>query len=112
MLEAFGAETRSVAVVKKTTVGVYVDGEYSPGSDAEESVQMIAIPITPAQLKNLPEGAYQAGDMRFYHKGEAMYSAGDVFTVGGVSYKVRDITDRSFEGNFTIYLAKRVYEDA
>lgn len=112
MLNSFAAQTRSVAVVKKTTVGVYVDGEYSPGSETAETAQMITIPITPAQLKNLPEGAYQAGDMRFYHKGEAVYSPGDVFSVGGVDYKVRDITDRSFEGNFTIYLAKRVYEDA
>lgn len=108
MLSAFDTEKRTVAIVKKTTVGAYVNGEWVEGSEASDSAEMIAIPITPAQLRHLPEGVYQAGDMRFYHTGEAVYGPGDVFTVSGVNYEVKDIADRSFEGNFTIYLAKRV----
>jgi hypothetical protein len=111
MLGSFGNEFRTVGVVKKTTAGVYIKGEWVPGDEAEESVEMITIPITPAQLKQLPEGAYQAGDMRFYHKGSAVYEPEDVFIVSNIKYQVRDITDRSFEGNFTIYLAKRIYEN-
>ena len=112
MLEAFQSDIRNVTVIKKTTVGVYVEGEYTPGAETTETAQMVVIPITPTQLKNLPEGAYQAGDMRFYHKGRSVYAAGDVFEVGGVRYMVRDVTDRSFEGNFSMYLAKRIYENA
>jgi len=112
MLEAFQTDMRAVTVVKKTTVGVYKDGEYTPGVETTETAQMVVIPITPAQLKNLPEGAYQAGDMRFYHRGKTVYASGDVFEVGGVRYMIRDVMDRSFEGNFSVYLAKRIYENA
>jgi hypothetical protein len=112
MIEAFQTDIRYVTVVKKNTVGVYVDGEYMPGAETMHTAQMIIIPITLTQLKNLPEGAYQAGDMRFYYKGRSVYAPGDIFEVDGVRYMVRDIIDRSFEGNFTMYLAKRIYENA
>jgi len=110
MLDTFAGEMRIISVVQ-ATAGAYVDGEWQESTDDPVDVRMIAIPITPAQLRNLPEGAYQAGDMRFYHRGAPAYQPGDRFIINGITYRVRDITDRSFEGNFTIYLAKRDYEN-
>jgi hypothetical protein len=71
---------------------------------------MIAIPITPAQLKHLPEGKYKAGDMRFYSKGSPVYKSDDVITSNGIQYQIGDIMDRSHEGNYTIYYGKRIVE--
>lgn len=110
MLDSFGGEFKPVTVTR-STVSVLTDGEWVPGAEeAPITVSMIPIPITPAQLKNLPEGKYTAGDMRFYVKGPAAYPDGTVFVYKGISYKVRDINDREDHGNFTIYYGKREVE--
>jgi hypothetical protein len=112
MLENFGEEFKPVEV-RRSEVGVLLNGEWMPGAEqAPETVSMIPIPITPAQLKNLPEGKYAAGDMRFYAKGPAVYKEGTVFEYKGVTYKLRDINDRDDHGSYTIYYAKREVEQS
>ncbi len=110
MIGNFPEFMRPVAIVKKTSVGVYVGGEWEEGSTEETSAQMVTIPVTPAQLRSLPEGRYQAGDMKFYHSGSPIFQAGDIFTLDDVKYEVKDITDRSFNGDFTLYMGKRIYD--
>ncbi len=110
MLEYFNIEKRPVTV-RQFSSGELVDGEWINGSALEpRTVFMIPIPITPAQLKNLPEGKYVAGDMRFYHHGSIPFPEGTIFEYKQASYVVRDITDRSDHGNFVIHLAKRLLE--
>ncbi|MBN2157920.1 MAG: hypothetical protein JW807_00890 [Spirochaetes bacterium] len=109
MLDCFAGEFRTVEVAKKA-VGTHVDGEWIPGSSLDETASMIAIPITPAQLKHLPEGKYKAGDMRFYAKGPQIYASNDIITCDGIKYMIGDIMDRSAQGNYTIYYGKRVVE--
>lgn len=112
MLDNFGDEFKPVEV-RQSEVGVLLDGEWIPGAkQTPETVSMIPIPITPAQLKNLPEGKYTAGDMRFYAKGPAVYKEGTAFVYKGITYKLRDINDRSDHGSYTIYYAKREVEQS
>jgi hypothetical protein len=110
MLEYFGDEFKPVEI-RRSDVSVLLEGEWIPGESHEpETANMIPIPITPAQLKNLPEGKYVAGDMRFYAKGPAIYEEGTVFMYKGISYKLRDNNDRDDHGSYTIYFAKREVE--
>lgn len=109
MLDWFGGEFRAVEVAKKA-VGTHVDGEWIEGASANEPASVIAIPITPAQLKHLPEGKYKAGDMKFYAKGSPVYKSDDIITCDGIKYKIGDIMDRSDKGNYTIYYGKREVE--
>lgn len=111
MLKFFVKYLRTITIIKYGS-GNYVDGEWKSGTQQNQNVKMIAMPITPSQLRNLPEGAYQAGDMRFYAKGGALYNPGDIFVVDGIRYIVRDIMNRQFDGNFTVYYAKRDYDNA
>jgi hypothetical protein len=111
MLSHFKNEVRTVQVTR-FSLGALVDGEFVPGTSTEpEPMEMVCIPITPAQLKTLPEGKYTSGDMRFYHTGAPVCSDGDIIAYDGVPYTVRDITDRTAIGNFTIYLAQRPVND-
>lgn len=106
MLLAFANLVRPVEVTV-TSTGSLVDGEMIPGEETTETANFIAIPITPAQVKNLPEGDYTAGDMKFYQKAAPRYAKGTVITLNGVAFEVRDIMDRTFEGGFTVYFARR-----
>ena len=111
MIRHFANMVREVEVTKYQP-GRRVDGDWEKGEAVNETRKMIAIPITPAQLKQLPEGKYKAGDMRFYRKGTPVYRADDVITFNEVKYKIGDISDRAFDGNYTMYLAKREYDQS
>ena len=110
MVDYFNEMKREVKVTKHAD-GKLVDGEWVDGDAAEVIDVMIAIPVTPASLRYLPEGSYTTEDMRFYHDGKTKYKANDVFCLGGVKYKVKDITDRSYEAESIIYYAKRIEDD-
>lgn len=109
MLEHFANEVRQVSVTAYAD-GEYVDGEWVNGS-AEGPVvcKMIEIPITPAQLRSLPEGRYTAEDKKLYHEplSGPLFPAGTLFEFDSVQYEVRDITDRRLLGGFVIYYVKR-----
>lgn len=111
MIEVFDNVSRTVEV-KKFSPGAYANGEWTKGGETPGSTQMIAIPITPTQLRNLPEGKYKAGDMRFYHKGAPVYGQGDLILLGEVKFEIMDISDRFHDGGFTLYFAKRIYENS
>jgi hypothetical protein len=111
MLRHFAALVRMVSV-KSVAPGLRVDGDWVHGTPTTVETSMICIPITPAQLKHLPEGKYRAGDMRCYHKGAPRFADGDVITVKNVQYAIGDITDRELDGNYTMYLAKRDYDQS
>lgn len=109
MLRHFAALVRKVTVTRYAQ-GQRVDGDWVAGAATDVPLEMICIPITPAQLKRLPEGKYQAGDMRFYRQGMPAFKDGDVVTYRSVRYQISDITDRELDGNYTMYLAKRDYD--
>lgn len=109
MLHHFVSLVRTVTVTKYVP-GTRVDGDWVPGAPTDVDDKMICIPITPAQLKHLPEGKYKAGDMRFYRRGGPAYNDGDVVTVKNVKYRLGDISDRELDGNYTMYLGKRDYD--
>jgi len=97
--------------IYKYTAGMYVDGEWSKGTRTAIEDVMIPRIITPQQEKRLPEGAYKAGDIKFYKRGSIEYSSGDVIEYNGIKYRIGDISERH-EGGFVIYFAKREYGNA
>lgn len=108
MLEHFADEMRNVTVIR-TSAGTYIDGEWVPPSaPGEEDTTMIVLPVTAASVKIMAEGSYVAGDKRFYAAGAPRYAQKDIIKLGEDRYEIRDIQDRSFEGSFTIYFAKRI----
>jgi hypothetical protein len=105
----FKPEMRPVEVSVLTGEN-WIDGEWSPGHiDSTVTDSMAPIPITPAQLKNLPEGAYTAGDMKFYAVGK-QYKRNDIICHNDIKYTIRDIMDRTDHGDYVIYYSRRLYE--
>ena len=111
MLENFKDEFQPVKVVRDSK-GQYVGGEWVPNNDGEVETEMIVRPVTPSSAKMFPDGTYISEDKRFYAIGAPIYAQKDVIVFGNNRYSIKDITDRSFEGNFTIYFSKRIPKDA
>lgn len=109
MLEFFHKDFRQVEAIKKDA-GRWEQGEWHQGSGERLACEMIAVPVTPASSRNLPTGVYVSGDMKFYSEGRPALAAGDIIRIDDVSFRVRDIADRSFAGDFCVYYCKRLYE--
>lgn len=108
-MKAFAGEYKDVNVYVQTE-GHYDSGEWIAGSYLDPIPdKMTPRPVTPTQEKRLPEGKYKAGDMKFYVDGQAKYKSGDQIEYQGIKYDIGDISDRP-EGNFTIYMGKRIYD--
>ena len=107
MLEHFNEEMRAVTVIR-AAAGAYIGGEWVPSKEPDEDTTMIVLPVTAASVKIMAEGSYVAGDNRFYAAGAPRYAQKDIIKLGEDRYEIRDIQDRSFEGGFTIYFAKRI----
>lgn len=111
MLDNFSPEDfQPVKVTAKT--GRYEDGEWIEETSGEPVIDsMIVLPVTAASIKMMAEGSYIAGDKRFYCEGAPKYKTKAIFeTEDTVKYELRDIQDRSIEGNFTVYFCKRIIE--
>lgn len=107
MFSYFKDMLRPVSIERATQAGEYVGGEWQAAATQTQEDRMVAIPLTPGQLRNMPWGVYTSGDMKFYGEGRPKYEKGDIITFEGIKYVIRDITDRAFEGNFSIYMGKR-----
>lgn len=108
MMEYFPELTRIVSVTA-ITQGSYIEGEWVPGlTEPQENLRMVVMPITPRQLKNLPEGQYSTQDKKFYHKSNDEFREGTVFVTGNDRYEVKESTDRRIEGGFMLYMGKRI----
>ena len=90
--------------------GRYVDGEWV-NANFEDAIdaKMTPRPVTLTLERKLPEGRYKAGDMKFYAIGKALYNSGDLIEYKGVKYRIGDISERD-EGNYTMYMTQRIYE--
>jgi hypothetical protein len=87
----------------------YVDGENVETFPTSGSRKMAGFQLTADSLKYLPEGAYDIQDFRFYDKETAPLTERYVVErPNGSRYRIAQISDRSFEGGFNSYLAKKV----
>ncbi len=94
--------------VRKKTEGEYVDGEWIAGSLVEETALMVPRPISPQDVRRLPEGKYLSGSMKFYATDLSIgLRPGDVIIYKNIEYEVGDIWDRE---EFLVYIGKRLYE--
>lgn len=112
MLENFKEEFRPVKVIRYDTGDYDDDGEWIPGGKSEDETEMICRPITPASVKMFPEGTYISEDRRFYGIGKPRYRQKDVIEFEESRFEIKDIQDRSFDGNFTVYFSKRIVKEA
>lgn len=107
MIENFSDLSVNV-IVTSISQGSYIDGEWVTGSTTNHNVEMVPMPMTPQALRYLPDGVYDTQDIRFYMSGSSLWKSQDVISYNGQSYQIRDISDRSAAGGFTIYYAKRI----
>lgn len=110
-MRAFAGEYKNVKVYTLIGGG-YVDGERTAESFNDPvNDNMVPRPVTLSQEKHLPEGKYKTGDMKFYVEDTVKYKSGDKIEYMDVKYRIGDIGYRS-EGLYTIYMGKRVYDQA
>lgn len=105
MLEAFLQNFQDVSVV--ITQKTRVKGESTETQSEPINDSMLVMPITPKQLKALPEGSYSTEDKRFYVFGAPEYKEKDIIYHNEVPFRIKDILDRSDDGDFTIYYGKK-----
>ncbi|MCL2154183.1 MAG: hypothetical protein FWH53_00820 [Leptospirales bacterium] len=90
--------------------GEYIDGEWQNANfEAAIDERMTPRPVTLTLEKKLPEGTYKAGDMKFYVAGKAAYKSGDLIGYKDIKYRIGDISERD-EGNYTMYMTQRIYD--
>lgn len=86
-----------------------IGGEYVSVHGIPASMSVAVFPLTDKELRFLPEGAYTKQDVKLYEiGGRTIASKSLVATPDGDTYLVNDYVDRSFEGNFSKYLCKRL----
>lgn len=103
-------DMRSVLLITKGS-GHYEQGEWISGHEGTPiELKMVVLPITPKQLKTLPEGVYTSEDKKFYLTGKPVLASDDILKFEDNQYKIGDISDRSFEGNYTIYYGKLLHD--
>ena len=84
-------------------------GEYVKVSGTPVSMSVAVFPLTDKELRFLPEGSYTKQDVKIYEIGGRTIEARSIVTVpDGGTYLVNDYVDRTFEGNFSKYLCKRL----
>jgi hypothetical protein len=88
----------------------YIDGENVETYPVSGTRKMAGFQMTAESLKYLPEGAYNGQDFKFYDKEiDALIPERSIIErANGDRFRVKDISDRTFEGGFNAYLTKKI----
>lgn len=101
---------RSLEVTKLESEG-YIDGENTRVFSTPSNIDLATFPLTDKDLRFLPEGVYTVQDRKFYEIGSGTIPLKSQVVFGGSKFEIKSFSDRSFEGNFTKYFAKRITDD-
>jgi len=88
----------------------FVDGEYTPVYTSGVNINLAIFPIGREDLNFYGPGVYTSQDFKFYEIGEGTINNKSEITFNGNKYLIDGGTQRSFAGNFTTYLGKRIDE--
>jgi hypothetical protein len=97
--------------VRKFVSENYVKGENVRTFATPETIQLACFPITEKDLKFAPEGVYTIEDRKFYEIGSGTIPAKSEIIFNNERYEIKSFSDRSFDGNFTKYMAKKITDD-
>lgn len=75
-------------------------------SFTESTLFLAPFTLTPETLKYYPVGSYTYNDFRFYQIGAATLPERSIIAYNGNYYRVNEIKDRAYEGNYSHYMAK------
>jgi len=84
-----------------------VDGEYVE-TVVTGTKQLGIFPLTMKDLNYTPEGAYTLQDKKLYEIGSGTIAKKSILNLSDGNYRIDEWSDRSFDGNFTMYIAKRI----
>lgn len=76
-----------------------------------ETIQLATFPITDKDLRFLPEGVYTIQDRSFYEIGSGTIPQKSEITFENEKFELKSIAGRSFEGNFSKYIGKKITDD-
>jgi hypothetical protein len=85
-----------------------VEGEVTDTVGTASSIQLACFPITFKDLKILPYEEYSTQDYKFYRVGTDLLELNSIITLDGTEYRVSSLSDRTFDGNFSIYYGKKI----
>lgn len=100
--------------MRQVTVKIYAsevianNGEVTDNTPITATKNFAILPISAKELQILPEGLYDKFDRKFYSKDTHDLPNESILEVGSEKFKIISRDDRSFEGGFTAYYAKKV----
>jgi hypothetical protein len=89
----------------------FIRGQYSRTFGDVTSIDLARFPLTDKDLRYLPEGVYTFQDFKLYEIGSGTIPNKSEMILGSERFEIKSFSDRSFEGNYTHYLAKRITDD-
>lgn len=86
--------------------------EYKKGTAVDAVMSFAALPLTPRDVKNFDTGEFSLEDMKFYQQAfNPLLSVNDQIQRNGIWYTIRKPpVDRSDDGGYRIYFAKRDFK--
>lgn len=111
LTSVYSALNRHLRTVTVTPPGTEtrIGGEPVRVAGTPVEMSLAVLPLTDKELRHLPEGTYTKQDVKLYEiGGRTIQSRSTVETPDGDLFTVNDYVDRSFEGNFSKYLCKRL----
>jgi hypothetical protein len=94
----------SYQTVSQTTY----EGEISETLSTASTIQLACFPITFKDLKVLPEGMYDLQDYKFYSVASTLLELNSIVTLSSMQFKITSLSDRIFDGGFSIYYGKSI----
>lgn len=94
-------------IKKGVSSGAYVNGEYVETLSASGVISLASFPLTFQQLRYLPEGAYNTQDRKFFEIGSGSLKKDDIILCDYGTFRINELSDRDFDGGYTVYLSKR-----
>lgn len=93
--------------VKLKGIDSIVKGKVIPTFATPVMVALAHFPLTPKDLKYLPEGVFNFQDRVFYEVAPGILSQGSIAIIGSDSYLIQQTSDRTFEGGFVEWIGKK-----
>lgn len=96
-------------IVKTTTEGKWVNGEYTEGETTERIIRVVYMPVNLNDIKNYPQGALTLEDMDLRTKENL--NLGDIVIINNHKWEIIQKADYSYIADLKFYILKRSDKD-